>query len=316
MKIVNFLAAVFFTVVFMVTCTGAQELPAIATDAAAGSDSRTQLLDKLRTASKTSDSPASVIDPVQYAFSAQSGVALEDMSSGTTQLIAPTADNNNSEIAQIGFLFRFDGGYFTSFGVNSNGLVKLGGVTTTSSTLNSIDSIGNSPKIIPYWDDLCVGNSGKVHYKTIGAPGSSKLIIEWKNMKISRDATCDGTGTGTFQMWLWDRSGVIQFVYGPGMNAPAATNGGYSIGIQSGTATNFASVTTATSSVSYTTANNTQFDAITPGTSYLFSPNVPAAVSGLNATGVTQASDPTNSAVHSALVFRASWLATSPKLAS
>jgi len=89
--------------------------------------------------SNSDDGPASVIDAARYAFSAQSGTALEDMSSGTTQLIAPGTDKDNSVLAPIGFLFRYDGAFFTDFGVNGNGIVRLGGITS-GAAFNRIDS--------------------------------------------------------------------------------------------------------------------------------------------------------------------------------
>lgn len=238
--------------------------------------------------------PANLINATTYAFSAQSGIALEDMSSGTTTLIGGNRDNDSSAATNIGFLFRYDGVFFTTFGANVNGLFRLGGATA-SNIVNILNSVENAPKIAPYWDNICTGTNGKVHYKLVPGPvGTQKLVIEWKNMTIPNIPNCGGTGggpgAGTFQLWLYDRTGVIQFVYGSGIATPAANQGGYSIGIQSGAATNFASVTTATTSVSYTTANNTQFDPINEGTSYLFSPNIPAAVTGLNASAVGQGS--------------------------
>jgi hypothetical protein len=241
---------------------------------------------------KKSGGPASeFITPTTYIFSAQSGAALEDMSTGTTELLGPGGDNNNSAVAQIGFLYRYDNVFYTSFGVNANGFLKLGGASISASNINTINATANAPRIMPYWDDLCIGNTGKVHYKLVGAPGSQKLVIEWKNMKITRGNSCDGTGSGAFQLWLSDRTGVIQFVYGDGMVEAATPNGGYSIGIQSITAaTTFASVTTADNSVSYTVANNGQITAIPSGTSYIFTPNLPPAPSNLSATNVTQTS--------------------------
>jgi Carboxypeptidase regulatory-like domain len=222
----------------------------------------------------------SLIAGSSYAFSPQSGVGLEDMSAGTTQLIGGSADNENSVVAPIGFLFRFDGAYYTTFGANANGLIKLGGATTTTNSVNSAGSVTNAPKIMPYWDDLCVGSSGKVHYKTTGPQHAHKLIIEWKNAKITRGGGCDGSGSGTFQLWLYERTGIVQFVYGSGIVAAAATNGGYTVGLQSDTATNFASVTTASGTVDYVNPNNTQMDAIAAGTSYSFTPNMPATPTG------------------------------------
>jgi hypothetical protein len=233
---------------------------------------------------------ANLIGAATYAFSAQSGIALEDMSN-STQLIGPGSDNDNSAVADIGFLYRYDGGFFTNFGVNTNGLLRLGGATSTNLSLNALNSVSNSPKIAPYWDDLCTGNAGKVHYKLIPGPvGTQKLVIEWRNVKIPRNNSCDGSGAATFQLWLYDRTGVIRFVYGNGITGASVVNGGYSVGIQSGAATNFASVATTTNSVSYTTAENTQVGAIPFGTSYLFSPNIPDPASGLNASPVGQGS--------------------------
>jgi hypothetical protein len=291
MKIFNNVFTVFLVLFFSVVYLHAQE-----TEAGAGSPVESgKLVRDLNSLKPGDDNPDNFITAASYVFTAQSGIGLEDMSSGTTQLIAPGSDNNNSALGQIGFVTRFDGGYYTSFGVNANGLIKLGDVTTTTNTINSIDSVTNSPKIAPYWDDLCVGSAGKVHYKTVGSPGTLKLVIEWSNMKITRgNVACDGSGGGTFQMWLFERTGVVQFVYGNGMVVPAAANSGYSIGIQFDAAANFASITASSNSVSYVAANNAQATAITAGTSFLLSPNIPAAPINGSAAPVTQTSATVN----------------------
>ena len=119
-----------------------------------------------------------------------------------------------------------------------------------------------------------------MHYKVVGTAPNRKLVIEWLNMKITRNGTCTGAvGNGSFQAWLYEAThgttpGVIQFVYG-GLPAAASLDAGYSVGLQSGAANNLASVTTSVPSVSYGTANNTQLDAIAAGTAYPFTPNVP-----------------------------------------
>lgn len=280
-KMIRIIFLMAFMLVLSIDNALAQEIPA----------AETGKLD--RTGSYLSDPKAGwgvagLVNAGTYAFTAQSGIALEDMSSGSNPLLGSNLDNDSSAPAPIGFLFRFDGVNFTDFGVNVNGLVRLGGQVTTTSTLNALNSVTNAPKITPFWDDLCIGTGGKVHYRTTGVFGSRKLVVEWQNMKVTRGGACDGTGGGTFQMWLFEGTGVIHFVYGGGIAGSA--NGGYSVGIQSGSATNFASVTTATNTVSYSTANNTQMDAIAAGTSYLFSPVVPAAPSGGSVAPVRQAS--------------------------
>ena len=226
-----------------------------------------------------------LINGTSYPFTTQGSVALEDMSSGTTQLIAPSTDDNNSALVPIGFDFWFDGVRFTDFGANGNGFIRLGLASTGTSFTNSIATTANAPKIMALWDDLCVGSDGSVRSKTVGSAPNRKLVVEFFNMKISRNGTCTGAvGNGTFQIWLHETTGVVQFVY----SAIAATtaDSGYSIGLQSGGTTNFASVTTLDNTVSYTVANNAQMTAIAAGTSYLFTPVVPTQPTNLNFSAV------------------------------
>lgn len=227
--------------------------------------------------------PANLINPASYQFSALSGVAFEDMSTGTTLLMPDnTGGDFNSLLAQIGFLYRFDNVFYTSFGASGRGFVRLGSRAESPNGTNVLDSAANSPKIAPYWDGLCTAIGGKVHYKLVDGPiGVRKLVIEWRAMGPQCGFLPEGNRN--FQLWLYDRTGVIQFVYGNGM-VPVTFLQGYSVGIQSGAATNFASVDAATNSVNYATANNNQMATIAAGTSYVFTPNMPAAVSGLTAT--------------------------------
>ncbi|MDX6271244.1 MAG: hypothetical protein QOD28_2467, partial [Acidobacteriota bacterium] len=225
-----------------------------------------------------------------YPFAATSGVALEDMTSGTATLVAANLDDNASSVTGIGFDFWYDGVRFTQFSVNANGLCRLGAtaVSTSFDNATEFNSTTNAPKIAPYFDDLWIGTNGKVHSKVIGSAPNRKLVVEWQNEQIPRIAA-GNAGAGTFQMWLFETTGVIKFVYGSGI-AVNTTNGGYSVGLQSGAATNFASVTTNSGTVSYATANNTQSNAITAGTTYTFTPPTPTAPTNLTFTAVTPSS--------------------------
>lgn len=228
------------------------------------------------------DGTDGLISAPTYAFGALSGVPLEDMSTGTTTLLVN--GGSGAPLSPIGFQARFDGGYYTTFDVSQFGYLKfgteLGGIGSSN---NQLQSVGDSPKVAPYWNFQCIGSNGKVHYKVVGAPGSRKLVVEWQNMKIDPAAfpCASEPGNATYQVWFYENSGVVQFVYGPGMTSSGGT---YSVGMQAGPANNFASVTTFSSSVSYTTADDSQIAGINPGKSYTFSPNVPAAPSGLTAT--------------------------------
>jgi len=221
-----------------------------------------------------------------YAFSSSSGVALEDMSSGTTTILGNNLDDLASGLTSLPFDFWLDGVRATQFSVNANGLMRLGNTVIDTAFTNTLSSITDAPKLAPYFDDLWIGQNGKVHFKTVGSAPNRKLVVEWQNIQVPRVAN-GGAGAATFQAWLYESTGVIEYVYGNGMAANAA-NSGYSIGIQSGVATNFVSVTAAGSTASYVASNDTQTGAITAGTKYTFTPTpVPAAPTGLNFTSVT-----------------------------
>ena len=173
------------------------------------------------------------------------------MSTGTTQLVGASSDDGNSVLTNIGFEYLVRRRAFhpvwrrMPMAISGWALASV----TGSVYQHRLGSTTNAPKIAPFWDDLCTGTTGKVHFKVVGTAPNRKLVIEWQNMQITRGAGCAGVGGGTFQMWLFESAaattpGVIEFVYGPGMVATAAADGGYSVGLQSGAATNFASVTT------------------------------------------------------------------------
>jgi hypothetical protein len=227
-----------------------------------------------------------VVTVSSYPFTSATGVSLDDMSSGTTQLVAASQDDTASAVTNIGFDFWYDGTRAAQFSVNANGLLRLGATQVSTGFSNSLGTTTDAPKIGAYWDDQCTGANGKIHFKVTGSAPNRKFIVEWQNMQITRGAGCSGNGNGTYQVWLFETTGVIQFVYGS-IQAAAVADSGYSVGLQSGAATNFASVTTSVPSVSYATANNAQTNAIASGTSYSFTPNIPLAPSNLNFTGTS-----------------------------
>ena len=230
-----------------------------------------------------------VIDATTYPFSSATGVALEDMSPVRPSSSPPTWTTGCRPLTNIGFDFWYHGVRHTQFSINANGLLKLGSpvITTAFNNTTGFVTATNAPKIAPYFDDLWIGTNGKVHFKITGTAPSRRLVVEWQNEQIPRVGT-GLTGAGTFQLWLFESTGLIRFVYGSGM-ALNSVKGGYSIGLNIGTpvANNTASVTSVGPTVSYAAANNTQTDAITAGDSYSFTPPVPLAPTGLNFTAVT-----------------------------
>ncbi|HEY3215594.1 MAG TPA: putative Ig domain-containing protein, partial [Candidatus Eisenbacteria bacterium] len=226
----------------------------------------------------TAPAATQTIDATTYPFTFGGGVALEDLSSGAAQLLGPDLDNAVSGVTPIGFEFWFAGTRYTSFSVNSNGLLKLSSVAAQSAPTNNLASILTAPQIAPYWDDLWIGTNGSVRSKLVGTAPTRKLVVEWQNLQVPR-LGAGFTGAGTFQAWLYETTGKIEFVYDGGM-ATNTTQGGYSVGVGSPAGT-FASVTAVYPSVAYGTANNANVVAIASGTRYAFTPQLPAAPTSL-----------------------------------
>ncbi len=243
-----------------------------------------------------SDNTGQVINASTYNFLPQSGVGLEDMSSGTTTLVAASLDDTASAVTNLGFDFWFDGVRYSQFSVNANGLLRFGSVVVDSAAsgrTNDFATTTNNPKVAAYWDDLCTPATGKVHFKVTGTPGNRRLIVEWQNMVTFGTSCTTGLAIGTFQVWVNESTsstapGAVQFVYGA-IGANSTTNAGYSIGMGS-TSTSFASVTSSTDAVSYAVSDNAQVAAIPAGESYTFTPNAPTAPTGLTFAPVTQTS--------------------------
>ena len=234
---------------------------------------------KVEEAEKPSAPSSELVNAGTYVFTSASGVPLESMSSGTTLLIGADGDDHASAVTPIGFEFWYDGVRQTLFSVNANGLMRLGVVAISTGFTNGLASATDTPKIAPYSDDLWIGNNGKIHYKVVGSAPNRKLVVEWLNEQIPRPTAGAATaGAGTFQAWLFESTGGVQFVYGSGMVVNAA-NAGYSVGLST-SATSFASMTTSTNTVSYVASNDAQTGAITSGTSYTFTPNTPTATPG------------------------------------
>lgn len=232
---------------------------------------------------------AQTISATTYPFTLQSDIAPKDMSAGATLLIGPGSDNNTTPLQNIGFDFWFAGSRYTQYSISSNGYIRLGALIaspgTTSDISNSLASFNQAPCIAPYWDDIRTGAvDGKVHVKIIGTAPNRKLVVEWYNVEIPK---FESTVPRSFQLWLSETTGIIEFVYGtPGIEIPANANtGGASIGLNRSN-TSFASISSASNTVSYTVANNANSAAIAGGTKYTFTPLIPLAPTNLSFTAV------------------------------
>ena len=211
-----------------------------------------------------------------------------DMTLGTTQLLGTAKDDEASTVTNIGFTFTSMGVNFTQFSVNSNGAMALGSIAVaTSGTTNSGTS--TSVFIAPFGGDQKTNaTNSKIHYKLSGASPNRCLVIEWSNMLMNYNSTSTN-GDATYQVRLYETTGVIEFLYGV-MNVGAAFGTGPIIGFSAGTtASKIASITSSTNAVvtngtsfssnTYTTGNIANLHSTTDGSRrvYKFTPPTPAA---------------------------------------
>jgi len=238
-----------------------------------------------------------------YAFSTSTtgSLALDangnavDMSTGTTQLVAALSDATVSSITNIGFNFYFMGNVYSQFSASADGLLGLGG-TAVSGVVTS-GGTTTTPKISACNADLYVGSAGKVHCKLVGSAPNRCLIVEWTGMAITYNTTA-GNGNSTWQVRLYETTGVVEYVYGA-MNCTSTTYNPVYAGFSVGTAANtLASITYSTNTVSTGATFNTNtlvsgdianLNSTANGSRrvYTFTPPVPLAPTALTFTGVT-----------------------------
>jgi len=219
-----------------------------------------------------------------------------DMSSGTTTLVAAGLDDTRSSLTNIGFEFWFMGSLYTNFSCTENGIVQLGGSTVGASTY-LISANTTLALLAPFANDMRVGTDGVVQSKTFGTAPNRVTVIEYKNNMI-RYAASAAAGTGTWQVRLYESTGVVEYVYGSmGTNSSAQTavNVGFGTNTTAGT---FVSVdashvanTSGTFATFTPTANSTvaHLHSTADGSRrwYRFSPTAPASPSGLTFTSVS-----------------------------
>jgi hypothetical protein len=217
-----------------------------------------------------------------------------DMTTGATSLVAASADDTQSSLVNIGFDFWLMGNLYTQFSASDNGILSLGAQPGTA-TYNL--PIGTTATIAPFANDLRVGTNGLVSSKLFGTAPNRCLVIQYSNVMIQYLATA-ATGTGTFQVRLYETTGTIEYVYGAmttNAGVPSVYNVGFSVNT---TVNNLVTVNTTahTASTSATVTNNnytasstiSSLNSASNGTRrlYRFSQTAPNAPTGLTFTNI------------------------------
>ena len=161
-----------------------------------------------------------------------------DLGNSGVAIATANFDDANSAVQTLPFGFRYNGGTFTQFVLNTNGYLRLGAVApgTPYFSNGAQDPTGgplNGPDtnlILPFNTDLLAGVGGtEYRYATSGAAGSRVTTIQWKNVRDkNRPAAAGGLlvpqqyGNISFQVKLYEATGQIDFAYatataGPGI---------------------------------------------------------------------------------------------------
>ena len=210
------------------------------------------------TATATSGAPWN-----QYTFSTSTGATLDPMT-GATQVLNPGNDDTPTAApAAIGFTFPFNGTTYTQYSVSPDGWILLGGATAVSQFTNATTSTTNTPKISPMWDDLATGTDGNVKTLVTGTAPFRVFIVQWF---VTSPRNTAGPANATFQCWMYETTGVIEFRYGTLAASGSASCGG------TASATNYQSVTFTTNTVSTSVANDANAAAPASGRMYTFTP--------------------------------------------
>lgn len=203
-----------------------------------------------------------------YVLSQSNDGVLDNMSGATTfSGLGAGVNDVASSVTNIGFTFVYEGTSYTQFSANSNGLMRLGGTVVSNTATNGITTASNQPKIMPLWDDLNTGTGGSVKYLLTGSSPNRILKVQWQTRNQSGES---GAYTKSFQVWLYETTNEIAFIYGTGTNATSA-----SIGIGGTSASNYISVSSSVNGMpaaSSSTANDANTVWPGSGKKYLFSP--------------------------------------------
>ncbi len=147
-----------------------------------------------------------------YGFTTATNASFVDMSTGTTQLLAANIDDTASALTNIGFDFYFQGTRFTQFSINENGVLRLGATAQTSTPYKPLAQAGLSIITAYGADQRTHAGDGKIHFKLIGSAPNRSLVVEWLNNQSNFNT--GGTADLTYQVRLYETTGVIEFVYG------------------------------------------------------------------------------------------------------
>lgn len=164
-----------------------------------------------------------------YTFTAVQGnyIPLTGVPGVTDTTIPATAEDGISTAITLPFAFTFAGTAYTSIQVSANGWLSFAAGTLTDSNDNTqVNAEAKKPILFPLWDNLKC--NVKPRYITTGIAPHRRFKVEWSQQSWSNGASGDVI---SFQVWLFESTNVVEFLYSQGAVAVSNTTGGASIGI-------------------------------------------------------------------------------------
>jgi len=185
-----------------------------------------------------------------------------DMTTGTTPLVGASSDQGVSPLTNIGFNFILMGTPFTQFSVSANGVMQLGTTLVGSTTYVASGGSATSPRIAAIAADMATTATGSVTGKVVGTAPNRCLVIQFTDIALYWGNT---TADGTFQVRLYETTGVIEFVYGKMIVGATTYSSNYTTGFSTNTtANNLACITTSTNTSSTASFTTNAYPASTP----------------------------------------------------
>lgn len=133
--------------------------------------------------------------------------------------------DDDKQVINIGFTFRFAGVNYTQVRVHANGALQFGADTQFHRQFNNTDlPVTSTPPacagctagsqadrlMLVYWDDINPRLGGTVRYQTKGTAPNRRLVVSWENVPHYNFG-----GTYSFQVILYE-SGEFVYQYGTG----------------------------------------------------------------------------------------------------
>lgn len=204
-----------------------------------------------------------------------------DLGTTGTAITTANTDDANSTVQNIGFTFTYNGTAYTQFTLNTNGFIKLGATAPSGTQLfysedntnitDVFQSAGDANIIAPFNIDLTAGSASGTEYRlaTTGTAGSRVCTVQWKNVADKAATNPTQIANMSFQVRLYEATGVIEFVYAAATAGSAANVTRYAqIGLK-GTDFNFgqllqvvkdpAAAWAAATFANYTTVDDNQY---------------------------------------------------------